>query len=313
MTSKKYNGGFFSYLFGNKPQLDEKSQFHAEIVKSISFIFLSGLCYYMLSFFTTMLFKNNDEYIRYFSSSAGLLFGEILMVISYYLSYYLTFRQTNTIIEEYKKPCNNNIKINPFFICCIGFGLAMLGNFLSACLCSFLNYISQDFSFNVQKTIQETTTAGNLDYKTASESIYSFIILILITVVIPPVVEELIFRKVMYSHLSVFSEKTAVILTTILFMVFHGNVQQMAFALFAGVGFVLIRKFTGSIWYCIGTHFIINLLAFLSQYLSNVNSASNIIFDSIICVFSLFAVASLLFCSTINKNIFSRIRICKGE
>ena len=81
---------------------------------------------------------------------------------------------------------------------------------------------------------------------------------LLVTVVVGPVVEEFIFRKLLMDRLSVHGNVFAIVLTSILFGLFHGNFYQMFYA--AALGFVLgyVTVKSGSWLYAAALHMLIN-------------------------------------------------------
>ena len=96
----------------------------------------------------------------------------------------------------------------------------------------------------------------------------SMVFQILFAVIIGPIVEEFIFRKTMIDRLRGFGEKRAVIVTAILFGLFHGNISQMFYAAALGLifGYVYIR--TGYLRYSIFLHVVINFLGgIVGQYI----------------------------------------------
>ena len=82
----------------------------------------------------------------------------------------------------------------------------------------------------------------------------------LVAVIIGPIVEELIFRKLIIDRLSVFGDLTAVITSAVLFGLFHGNLYQFFYA--AGLGVVLgyVYTKTRNVIYPTVIHMLINFM-----------------------------------------------------
>lgn len=80
----------------------------------------------------------------------------------------------------------------------------------------------------------------------------------LVAVVIGPIIEELIFRKILIDRLIVFGDGVAIVVSALLFGFFHGNFSQLFYATGLGLifGFLYVR--TGKIKYTIGLHMIFN-------------------------------------------------------
>lgn len=88
-------------------------------------------------------------------------------------------------------------------------------------------------------------------------------LIFLIVVVIGPIVEELIFRKIMIDRLSIYGDRMAIIFTAVAFGLFHANLYQFFYATLLGVllGYVYTR--TSKVKHTILMHVIINFMGSL--------------------------------------------------
>lgn len=86
------------------------------------------------------------------------------------------------------------------------------------------------------------------------------LLITLVAVIVGPIVEELIFRKVMIDRLSVFGDRTAIIISSIAFGLFHGNLSQLFYATLVGLVLGYVYSRTRKIWNSIFIHMIINFL-----------------------------------------------------
>ena len=86
----------------------------------------------------------------------------------------------------------------------------------------------------------------------------SFVYQLLFTVILGPVVEEFIFRRCMIDRLYVYGEKRAVIVTAVLFGLFHGNISQMFYAFTLGLLFGYVYLKTGKLRYSAILHMMVN-------------------------------------------------------
>lgn len=88
------------------------------------------------------------------------------------------------------------------------------------------------------------------------------------TVLIAPVMEELMFRKLLIDRIVPYGQKTAVIVSGVGFGLFHGNFFQFFYACAIGMVFAYIYSSTGKIRYSIILHMIINFMGgFVSLHL----------------------------------------------
>lgn len=83
---------------------------------------------------------------------------------------------------------------------------------------------------------------------------------IVIMVICAPIAEELVFRKLLIDRAVRYGEGTAVLLSGLLFGLFHGNLSQFAYAFTLGLflGFIYVK--TGKVRYSIILHMLINFI-----------------------------------------------------
>lgn len=87
---------------------------------------------------------------------------------------------------------------------------------------------------------------GVENHDSVAELIYSTPVwlLFLMTVIVAPIMEELIFRKLLLDRLSVYGGKFAIIVTAVAFGLFHGNIDQFFYATLGGIvlGYVAFKS-----------------------------------------------------------------------
>ena len=92
---------------------------------------------------------------------------------------------------------------------------------------------------------------------------------ILLSVILAPITEEILFRKGFYSLLrGQFSMVTAVGINALIFALIHGyQIQGFFSCLLAGILYSLIYEKTGNIWYSIGAHMLCNVESMVGEFL----------------------------------------------
>lgn len=82
----------------------------------------------------------------------------------------------------------------------------------------------------------------------------------ILTVIMAPLVEEILFRKALVSRVASYGEGTAVALSGLMFALIHGNANQIPYAFCIGcvLGYIYLR--TGNIWITIAMHAFTNLM-----------------------------------------------------
>ena len=79
-------------------------------------------------------------------------------------------------------------------------------------------------------------------------------------VIIAPIVEELIFRKLMIDRLSVYGDKAAIIFSSVAFGLMHANLYQFFYAALLGALFGYVYTKTHDVKYTILMHTLVNFL-----------------------------------------------------
>lgn len=96
---------------------------------------------------------------------------------------------------------------------------------------------------------------------------------IIITVILAPILEELLFRKVIIDHTSLYGEKMAIFFSALAFGLFHTNFFQFFYAFGLGLVFGYIYVRTKRIRYTIIIHMLINFIgSVISPYILSVTN-----------------------------------------
>lgn len=101
------------------------------------------------------------------------------------------------------------------------------------------------------------------DSETLSGSPWIVALRLLVVALSPAVIEELLMRGAIMQPLRRYGDVFAVVVSSLLFALLHGNVLQSTFALFAGLGMGFAVVLSGSIWPGIVVHFVNNAISVL--------------------------------------------------
>ena len=85
-------------------------------------------------------------------------------------------------------------------------------------------------------------------------------LLIIVAVIIGPIVEELMFRKLLMDKLGMYGDRLVIFVSGISFGIFHGDINQIFYATLIGLVLAYIYSRTGNVLYCIGLHMILKFL-----------------------------------------------------
>ncbi len=83
-------------------------------------------------------------------------------------------------------------------------------------------------------------------------------LIFLVVVIVAPIVEELLFRKLMIDRISKYGDKLAIIVSAVAFGLFHGNFYQFFYAALLGLVLGYIYTKTGDVRYTMLMHAVIN-------------------------------------------------------
>lgn len=131
------------------------------------------------------------------------------------------------------------------------------------------NYIANGL-MAVIETIRGTQITNAIDQQITTSSTWLNLVLI---VLIAPVIEELMCRKLVIDRLLPYSETLAVVTGGLIFGLLHGNFYQFFYATLLGMLFSYVYVKTGNILHTILMHMIINFTgAIISDFISKMTS-----------------------------------------
>lgn len=121
--------------------------------------------------------------------------------------------------------------------------------------------VTQLFAYLTQLLKLFLTSSTNLPWKETSDlltdtdlGILGFISM----VILAPIIEELIFRELLYRKLILLGTRPYILFSALLFGMFHGNLDQMFYAIVVGIFLGYLRCRFGSWKYCAISHGVVN-------------------------------------------------------
>lgn len=120
----------------------------------------------------------------------------------------------------------------------------------------------------------------------------------LTTVIVAPVMEELMFRKLLIDRIVPFGQRAAVVVSGVAFGLFHGNFYQFFYASFLGMIFAYLYSSTGRLRYNILLHMMINMVGgvvpvMLMQQLDELSPGAALAFLGVM-IMGIFMLASVI-------------------
>ncbi len=134
-------------------------------------------------------------------------------------------------------------------------------------MCYSLMYLSNWIGLGLTAVIGMLlgTTVGNPIVSLASST--NILTNIIFMVILAPIIEELVFRKLLVDRTVRYGQGVSILLSGLMFGLFHGNLNQFVYAFSIGCFFAYIYMKTGNIKYTIAMHMIINFLGSVASML----------------------------------------------
>jgi len=178
----------------------------------------------------------------------GLLSGNGSMILSYIVLLGIGYPLMFFIVKE--MPVAEIPKKK------LGFGMAIVAFMTSYVVMVALNVIG----LLINSRLGKLTGQGLQNPITNVVGEMSLPVQILIVVILAPIAEELVFRKMLVDRVYNYGELLAAMTSGLMFGLFHGNFQQFCYAFGLGVFFSFIYIRTGKIIYTIIFHMCINFM-----------------------------------------------------
>lgn len=145
----------------------------------------------------------------------------------------------------------------------------------------------------------------DVDFGENPSGIFGFLLTFIATAIVPALVEEFACRGIVLGLLKKYGEGFAIITSSIVFGIMHGNFEQIPFAVMVGLilGYIYVK--TGSIWVSVAVHGANNAISVIFSYLENVITVNmqNLLYLVYLIVSMLAAVLGiLLFAKNSDEN-----------
>ena len=150
------------------------------------------------------------------------------------------------------------------------------------CVCEFVgvagNFIGIFVNIILSVLMKQQTASTMLVDGIFGDNALLFLFL---AVICAPIVEEMLFRKVLIDRIRKYGNRIAILISGIMFGLFHGNFTQVFYAAFLGMLFAFIYIRTGKIQYTIGLHMTVNFWGTAMPYIAMRNKDFNEIIEAL--------------------------------
>ena len=162
---------------------------------------------------------------------------------------------------------SNKLTIKKFIVyIAISLTLMWVGNLIGLTITEILgNLIQSEIANPIVETIDSSSVYTNL----------------LLMVIMAPIFEEIIFRKLLIDRTIKYGKGVSILLSALIFGLFHGNLNQFFYAFLIGGFFAYVYIKTGKIIYTILLHLTINFFGsiisvIVGNSLNNINAMESI-------------------------------------
>lgn len=148
------------------------------------------------------------------------------------------------------------------------------------------------YKFFPQSSLTYPLTTGN------------YFISLISLALLPAIAEELLFRGVIFKGLQKTGNTFAIVVSAIMFALYHCSLEQTIYPLLTGLVFAVIMCYENNILYCIAMHFTNNFLALTLQYFN-----VSLFFKH----FTYYIIAIICFIAFIALIIIAIKKLCKNN
>lgn len=178
-----------------------------------------------------------------------IIISSVAFILSYTI-YAKLEKERLSDISSFKKADRPDLMLPLIFL---GLGVSGLSNFLTSMAGSIFQSMGIDYEVN---TIDNPTNPIGI------------VLAFIATAITPALVEEFALRGAVMGTLRKYGDGFAIIVSSFIFGLMHGNFIQIPFAFIMGLVFAYVVIKTGTIWTAVIIHFINNFLSLLLDYLT---------------------------------------------
>ena len=161
----------------------------------------------------------------------------------------------------------------------IGFSVCMLANSLTSLFLDTTKTLGFNFNFSGESV--------------RNNSLIEAIVYILSVAFVPAISEEILFRGALMSTLRKYGDGTAILISAVIFALFHGNLVQIPFAFIVGLVLGWIVAYSNSILPAILVHFFNNLFSVICSLLQSNAYEFGLNIENLSVIINVFIVISL--------------------
>ncbi|MBR0113170.1 MAG: CPBP family intramembrane metalloprotease [Clostridia bacterium] len=185
-----------------------------------------------------------------FRDSVSIIISLLSVLVPFVAAGFYLKKRTGVEFALFSKPGNS---VTALLLIFVGLFFCVAGDYVT----SWLSALVRIFGFELT-TPDETVATG----------FFPRLVYVIYVAFTAPLCEEIAIRGVVLQPLRRYGDVFAIVVSSVVFGVLHGNLVQAPFAFVVGIGLGYTACITGSLWPCIIIHSINNLIAALSLFAS---------------------------------------------
>lgn len=158
------------------------------------------------------------------------------------------------------------------------------GLFVGGTCLSFGAMYAANFAYLAVMTVLTQLTGLPLNTQPTTDVVLSMSLpaRLVLLCILPPILEELVFRKYLYTKLGGYGDWAYIFLSGLYFGLFHGNLNQFVYAFLLGMVLAWLYLTTGRVVWGMVIHAIINIFGSLVSPLALENLAFTLVFSGLV-------------------------------
>ncbi|MCR5485655.1 MAG: CPBP family intramembrane metalloprotease [Clostridiales bacterium] len=290
----QYYNDYYGGAFQPYPSYDLLYRREEERKKIKKLSITAGLCvtaFAVLQFafsFVLALTGLNERFLndRYFAFEVNIVYYLTIIFLPFLVAFLMTPVEERPDMNSFGKP-RSNAMILPAVIC--GFMFCMIGNFATDYLISFLERFHIELSGG--------------EYETSADA-FGLVSNLITIAVLPALIEEFSLRFVVMQPLRKYGDKFAIVMSSMVFALMHGNMVQIPFAFIAGVAIAYFVISTGSVWTGVLIHLLNNAYSVVINYMLEVRPTAAETFYRILLasLFTVGVICGAVYLLSKNRN-----------
>lgn len=287
-----YNQGMYqAAIYEEKRSLRKTSSALCLITVAAVFL-MTGLIYVCKSYLYAVGFVNDvsdpnfggfTPILYYLATAASYVIGLAGPVLLYFAAKHIPLREA--------LPFQKAGFIKPLACVALGSAICMLAN------------IPANIVVNIEVALG---FSGEMPIMPLTNDLWVQALYVITIAVIPPIVEELLFRGMILHSLRRYGDGFAIVGSALLFGLYHGNFVQFVFAFICGLIMAKVVIYTGSLWTSIFIHMVNNGISVAMDLTQRYGGeeASNWMNETMFGVLIVFGVLALVYLIIKDKQFF---------